>query len=102
MASSTISRWLQWLMGRSLSDGFSHERTEHQLQDGSLAKRIRDDLEAAAFLDKQAFKQIRRPDGPPMRHREAQMGDTRRAALGLDAKQSNLSDGRNARIESRC
>jgi hypothetical protein len=24
MASSAISRWLQWLMGRSLSDGFSH------------------------------------------------------------------------------
>jgi hypothetical protein len=24
MASSAISRWLQWLIGRSLSDGFSH------------------------------------------------------------------------------
>ena len=24
MASSAISRWLQWLMGRSLFDGFSH------------------------------------------------------------------------------
>jgi hypothetical protein len=23
MASSAISRWLQWLIGRSLSDGFS-------------------------------------------------------------------------------
>src|SRR5215211_6549279 len=25
MASSAISRWLQWLMGRSLSDGFSQD-----------------------------------------------------------------------------
>ncbi|MGA7453160.1 MAG: hypothetical protein WBW73_18420, partial [Rhodoplanes sp.] len=41
------------------------QRTEHQLQDGSLAERIRDDLEATAFLNKEAFKQIRRPDGPP-------------------------------------
>jgi hypothetical protein len=24
MASSAISRWLQWLIGRALSDGFSH------------------------------------------------------------------------------
>jgi hypothetical protein len=26
MASSAISRWLQWLIGRSLSDGFSQVR----------------------------------------------------------------------------
>lgn len=32
-------------------------------------------IEATAFLDKEAFKQIRRPDGPPMRHRESQVGD---------------------------
>jgi hypothetical protein len=28
MASSAISRWLQWLMGRALADGFSHGRGE--------------------------------------------------------------------------
>jgi hypothetical protein len=55
--------------------GDSDERTEHQLQDGSLAERIRNDLEATAFLDKEAFKQIRRPNGPPMRHRKSQVGD---------------------------
>ena len=53
----------------------SDQRTEHQLQDGSLAERIRDDFEATAFLDKEAFKQVRRPDGPPIRHRESQVGD---------------------------
>ena len=62
-------------LDRAPSLGGSDQRTEHQLQDGSLAERIRDDLEATAFLDKQAFKQIRRPDGPPMRHRESQVGD---------------------------
>jgi hypothetical protein len=33
-----------------------------------------DDFEAAAFLDKEALKQVRRPDGPPMRHGESQVG----------------------------
>ena len=60
---------------RAPSLGGSDQRTEHQLQDSSLAERIRDDLETTAFLDKQAFKQIRRPDGPSMRHRESQVGD---------------------------
>ena len=34
-----------------------------------------DDFEATAFLDKEAFKRVRRPDGPPMGHRESQVGD---------------------------
>jgi hypothetical protein len=42
----------------------------------TIAKRIRNDLEAAAHLDKQAFKQIRSPDGSPMRCRELKMCDT--------------------------
>jgi hypothetical protein len=29
------------------------------------------DLEATAFLDKEAFRQIRHPDGPRMRQRES-------------------------------
>src|SRR6187397_582399 len=53
----------------------SDQRTEHQLQDGSLAERVRDDLETTAFLDTEAFKQIRRPDGAPTRHRESLVGD---------------------------
>ena len=61
----------------------SDQRTEHQLQDGSLAERIRDDFEATAFLDKEAFKQVRRPDGPPMRHRESQVGDAGLVPLAL-------------------
>jgi hypothetical protein len=62
-------------LDRAPSLGGSDQRTEHQLQHGSLAERIRDDLEATAFLNKQAFKQIRRPDSPPMRHRESQVGN---------------------------
>ena len=62
-------------LDRAPSLGGSDQRTEHQLQDGSLAERIRDDLETTAFLDKQAFKQVRRPDGAPMRHRESQVGN---------------------------
>jgi hypothetical protein len=58
------------LIERHRSPG-ADERTEHQFQDRPLAERIRDDLEATAFLDEEAFKQIRRPDGPPMRHRAA-------------------------------
>ena len=50
---------------RAPSLGGSDQRTEHQLRDGSLAERIRDDFEATAFLDKEALKQVRRPDGPP-------------------------------------
>jgi hypothetical protein len=42
---------------------------------GSLAKRVRDDLEAKAFLDKEAFQQIRRPDGPSMRDRKPKVRD---------------------------
>jgi len=38
MASSAISRWLQWLMGRSLSDGFSHV---HRHQSADLLGRER-------------------------------------------------------------
>src|SRR5262245_9850135 len=60
---------------RAPSLGGSDQRTEHQLQDRSLAERIRDDFETTAFLDQEAFKQVRRPDGPPMRHRESQVGD---------------------------
>ena len=41
---------------RAPSLGSADERTEHQLQDGSLAERVRDDLETTAFLDKEAFK----------------------------------------------
>ena len=62
-------------LDRAPSLGGSDQGTEHRFQDGSLAERIRDDLEATAFLDKEAFKQIRRPDGPPMRHRESQVGE---------------------------
>jgi hypothetical protein len=43
-------------LDRAPSLGGSDERTEHQLQDGSLAERVRDDLETTAFLDKKAFK----------------------------------------------
>ena len=42
-------------LDRAPSLGCSDQRTEHQLQDGSLAERIRDDLEATAFLNKEAF-----------------------------------------------
>jgi hypothetical protein len=38
------------------SFGCSNERTEHQFQNGSLAKDVGDDLEAATLLDKQPFK----------------------------------------------
>jgi len=55
------------------------ERAEHQLQDGSLAERIRDDFESAALLDEETLEQIRGSNRPSMRHREAQMGD---AGLG--------------------
>jgi len=43
-------------LDRAPSLGGSDERTEHQLQDRSLAERVRDDLETTAFLDKEAFK----------------------------------------------
>ena len=43
-------------LDRAPSLGGSDERTEHQLQDHSLAERIWDDLETTAFLDKEAFK----------------------------------------------
>jgi hypothetical protein len=47
-------------LDRAPALGGSDERTEHQLQDGSLAERIRDDLETAAFLDKQALQRVAR------------------------------------------
>jgi hypothetical protein len=43
-------------LDRAPSLGSTDERAEHQLQDGSLAKRVRDNLEPTAFLDKEAFK----------------------------------------------
>ena len=43
-------------LDRAPSLGGSDERTEHQLQDRSLAERVRDDLETTAFLDKKAFQ----------------------------------------------
>jgi hypothetical protein len=43
-------------LDRAPALGGTDERAEHQLQDGSLAKRIRDDFEAATFLDEQAFE----------------------------------------------
>ena len=36
--------------------GGADERAEHQLQNGSLAESVGDDLEAAALLDKQTLK----------------------------------------------
>jgi hypothetical protein len=67
----------------------------------------RDDLETTAFLDKEAFKQIRRPDGAPMRHRESQVGDAGfeviheacdravvfAAVVGIDADREFARDG---------
>ena len=47
--------------------------TEHQLRNGSLAKSVGNDLEAAALLDDPAFKQIRGSDRPAGRHREPQV-----------------------------
>jgi hypothetical protein len=61
---------------RAPSLGGSDERAEHQFQDGSLAERVRDDLETTAFLDKKAFQQVRGPNSSPMRDRESQVGDT--------------------------
>ena len=49
--------------------GGADQLAEHQLQDGSLAERVGDDLEAAALLDEQAFKQICGSDRPAVRHR---------------------------------
>ena len=43
-------------LDRAPSLGGSNERAEHQLQDGSLAERIGNDLETTAFLDKEAFE----------------------------------------------
>jgi hypothetical protein len=43
-------------LDRAPSLGGSDERAEHQLQDGSLAERIRNDLERTAFLDKKPFE----------------------------------------------
>ena len=51
----------------------SNERTEHQLQNGSLAKGVGDDLKAAALLDEQAFKQIRGSDRPAVCLRGSQV-----------------------------
>src|SRR5262249_44314086 len=60
---------------RAPSLGGADQRAEHQLQDGSLAEGVGDDLEAAAFLDKQTLKQIRRADRPAMGDRESQVRD---------------------------
>ena len=43
-------------LDRAPSFGGSDEHTEYQFQDGPLGECIRDDLEAAALLDKEAFK----------------------------------------------
>ena len=43
-------------LDRAPSLGGSNERAEHQLQDGSLAERIGNNLETTAFLDKEAFE----------------------------------------------
>src|SRR5262249_56118018 len=56
--------------------GSADERAEHQLQNSSLTKGVGNDLEAAALLDEQAFKQIHRADRPAMGHRELKVCDT--------------------------
>src|SRR5262245_52318161 len=56
--------------------GSADERAEHQLQNSSLTKGVGNDLEAAALLDEQALKQIRRADRPAMGHRELKVCDT--------------------------
>jgi hypothetical protein len=68
MASSAISRWLQWLIGRSLSDGFSHViATRAQIcsavnvvgapERGASASRSGTDCGSAAF--RQRLRQYR-------------------------------------------
>ena len=78
-------------------------------------ERGRDDLETTAFLDKQAFKQFRRPDGAPMRHRESQVGNAGfeviheacdravvfAAVVGIDAGREFARDGRARRLIGR-
>jgi hypothetical protein len=39
-----------------VASGEGDERAEHQLQDGSLAEGVGDDLEAPPLLDEQPFK----------------------------------------------
>jgi hypothetical protein len=43
-------------LDRAAALGRSDPRTENQLQDGSLAERVQNDLETTAFLYKEAFK----------------------------------------------
>src|SRR5512138_2780293 len=102
-------------LDRAPSLGGSDQRTEHQLQDGSLAERVRNDLETTAFLDKEAFKQVRCPDGAPMRHRESQVGDAGfeviheacdrtvvfAAVVGIDAGREFARDGPAPRLIGR-
>jgi hypothetical protein len=44
----------------------SADVAEHQLQNGSLAEGVGNDLEAVALLDEQTLKQICRADRPAM------------------------------------
>ncbi len=46
-----------------------------QLQDGSLAEGVGDNLEATALLDEQTLKQIRRADRAAVGDRESQVRD---------------------------
>jgi hypothetical protein len=71
--------------------GSADKRAEHQLQNSSLAKGVGNDLEAAALLDEQAFKQIRRADRPAMGHRELRRPRARaQARLGVYNERAQL------------
>lgn len=51
------------------------KRRIHQFQDGAFAKRVRDGMAAAAFLQKQSLQQIGRAGRAPVRHGQAHRGD---------------------------
>ena len=70
----------------------SDECTEHQLQNGSLAKGVGNDLETAALLDEQAFKQIRGSDRPAVCHRES--GNRRCAMQASKSSMKQAAPGR--------
>lgn len=50
------------------------ERRVHQLQHRLFAEGVRNRLRATTLLEKQSFHEIGGPRGPPMRHRQLQVG----------------------------
>lgn len=57
------------------------ERRVHQLQHRLFAEGVRNRLYATTLLAKQSFHEIGGPRGPPMRHRQLQVGHTHREVI---------------------